>query len=81
MSKMGYSEQKLPDVWNDEMDFFICDCDARDVDPKVMMRTLKKLFPELRRCAVNLSSPPQCPGSSSHLKRVEASLSHESLTR
>ncbi|MCJ1299839.1 hypothetical protein MMC08_002633 [Hypocenomyce scalaris] len=46
---MGYSDQKLPECWTIEMDFFICDCDARDVELKVMMKNLKKLFPELKR--------------------------------
>ena len=54
---MGYSDQKLPECWTKEMDFFICDCDARDVELKVMMKNLKKLFPELKRYPVELPSP------------------------
>ena len=68
----GGSEHKLPDVWNKEMDFFICDCDARDVDPKVMIKTLKRLFPELRRHAVQLSSFSLCSGFLLPLEHLEA---------
>lgn len=49
---MGYSERKLPKEWTEEMDSFICDCDARDVDPKVAMRALKERFPVLKTGAV-----------------------------
>ncbi|KAA6409592.1 MAG: hypothetical protein FRX48_06203 [Lasallia pustulata] len=52
---MVYSEHRLPEIWNKQMDFFICDCDARDVNPKLMLKTLKTLFPELKRDAGQVS--------------------------
>lgn len=76
----GGSEHKLPGIWNREMDFFICDCDARDVDPRVMMKTLKRLFPELRRHAVQLSSFSLCLSFVLPLERLELPFSPELLT-
>lgn len=77
---MGYSERKLPKEWTEEMDSFICDCDARDVDPKVVVRTLKERFPVLKTVAVYISTPPLWPSHLPPLEHAGAPLVHESLT-
>lgn len=57
MARYMPSGAQLPAVWNKEMDRFICQCEALgDIEPRTMVRGLKKRFPELEGTVISPDS-------------------------
>lgn len=57
MARYMPSAAQLPRVWNEEMDRFICECEAvGDMDSITMIRALKQKFPELHGVVLSAES-------------------------